>query len=209
MGSLRHNKMQQAGAKNGVKQTRLSMARQTQYSEEEMDYKKLLDVDKTYSTQLESELSSFTPSQLQNVSRNDTIPAYTKFNSNKVPLDLNTNFNKPEFSNKVNKGINSSKPTLPAGSATITGYSVVNPIDKSLNRTVEQTAPKAEYKVTNFSGDVKNKNRASNSMSSNTQVQTYSKPVGNTVQPISELEFNANKRKIDAWNKRKESETNQ
>jgi len=49
----------------------------------------------------------------------------------------------------------------------------------------------------------------SNSMSSITEVQTYSKPAGNSVQPISELEFNANKRKIDAWNKRKESETNQ
>jgi len=235
MGSLRHNKMQQAGAKNGVKQTRLSMARQeTEYSTTPMDYKGLLEVNNTYNEHLSNELKSFTPEQLKNSKRNDTVVKSTKFNSNLVPIDKNTNYD--PNSNMVNKGINSNLPTLGSGGATISTYSVNNKLDPSLNRSSESNPPKAEFNITSFTGNVKNRAKINNSPSSNTNYSVFSKPTNkpiitsessrnassvkpahssdqtfsstSAVQPISSLEYNANQRRVGWWNDRKKLETN-
>ena len=219
MGSLRHGKMEQAGARNGLKQTRISSRKPLKqtYGNRNFTSTEVAQGFSDYDAHRASELSNFSKEQLDNMQHSDTTVVHTDFNRNKLSLVPGTK-TKPKKGD-ISGGFPTDSPVIPKSSASASTYTVTNPVDPSLNRSADQSPPKYEVPLSDFQGDVQLSNRRSGA-SGITKVNTFFKPTeiwrwvrdkwGNqkksNQQQISKLEFDVNQRKVDAWNQRKEED---
>jgi len=221
MGSLRHGKMEQAGARNGLKQTRISSREPLKQTYGNRNFKstEIAQGFENYDAHRANELASFSKEQLEAMKHSDTSVVHTDFNKNKLALVSGTKTTPKK--GDISGGFPTDSPVIPKNSATASTYTVTNTVDPSLNRSVDQSPPKFEVPLSDFQGDVQLSNRRPGA-SGVTKVETFFKPTdvwrwvrdkfGQTKktneQQISKLEFDVNQRKVDAWNKRRAREEN-
>lgn len=220
MGSLRHGKMEQAGARNGLKQTRISSrkpALKQTYGNRNFTSTEIAEGFSDYDAHRASELSNFSKEQLEAMKHSDTSVVHTDFNKNKLALVTGAK-TKPKKGD-ISGGFPTDSPVIPKNSATASTYTVTNPVDPTLNRSADQSPPKYEVPLSDFQADVQISNRRSGE-SGITRVKTFFKPTEiwkwvrdkwnnpkkTNQQQISKLEFDVNQRKVDAWNQRKEED---
>ena len=191
MGSLRHGKMEQAGARNGLKQTRISSReplkqKEPTYGSKEFSAEELHDKLNAYDASRSSQLSNMTSEQLENLKLNDTNVVHTDFNLNKFNLDPSDN-----TGTSTSKGLGLYSPVISENSASESTYTVTNPKDPSLNRTESESPPVIDVPLMDFRVNENNKNRKGRGRSTVTEVETYYKPTnGGNNQQISQTEYN-------------------
>tara|TARA_R110002020_G_scaffold31661_1_gene98403 strand:+ start:1012 stop:1647 length:636 start_codon:yes stop_codon:yes gene_type:complete len=204
MGSLRHGKMEQAGARNGLKQTRISSKApltQTTYGKKEFTAEGIHSAISEYDKSRSSQMSKMTPEQLENIKLNDTNVVHTNFNLNKVNLNPYDNSGTP-----TSKGFGLNAPVVPEESISESTYTVSNPIDSSLNRSVDQSPAVVDVPVKDFRVNENNKNRKGRGKTTVTDVQTFYKPGpnnSNDEQQISLTEFNQAVKNYDKFDARR------
>ena len=173
MGSLRHGKMEQAGARNGLKQTRISSrAPLTQtYGKTKMTAEDLQAKLTAYDKSRSEQMSNMSSEQLENIKLNDTNVVHTNFNLNKLnvnPYD--------KSGTATSKGLGLNAPVVPEESISESTYTVSNPVDPTLNRSVDQSPPVVDVPIKDFRVNPNNKKRKGGGKSTVTDVQTFFKP---------------------------------
>jgi hypothetical protein len=165
--------MEQAGARNGLKQTRISSrAPLTQtYGKKKFTAEDLQKKLSEYDASRSSQMSNMTPEQLENIKLNDTNVVHTDFNLNKL------NINPYDKSGTAtSKGFGLNAPVVPEESISESTYTVSNSVDPSLNRSVDQSPPVVDVPITDFRVNPNNKNRKGGGKSTVTDVSTFFKP---------------------------------
>ena len=189
MGSLRHGKMEQAGARNGLKQTRISSRaplKQTTYGKKKFSAQGVHDALSAYDKSRSSQLANMSKEQLANLVHNDTNVVHTDFNLNKLNLNPFDDSGTP-----TSKGLGLFAPVVPEESISKSTYTVSNEVDPSLNRSVDESPAVVDVPLMDFRVNPNNKKRQGGGRSTVTDVQTFSKPGPNgDDQQISLTEFN-------------------